>query len=134
MVFASHPIIAQLAYRSSVLLPFFTNSLTIPRIGQLSYNPTVLPTCKVVLMFSERLKALRDKAGLSQSQLARASGVPVWTVRGYEQGRREPLWNVLFKLADALGVSVDEFRDCVQCQQDEVKPVPKRPRRRPKKP
>jgi transcriptional regulator with XRE-family HTH domain len=64
------------------------------------------------MTFAERLHELREKAGLSQSELAKASGVPVWTVRGYEQGRREPLWNVLFKLAKALGVTCEAFADC----------------------
>jgi transcriptional regulator with XRE-family HTH domain len=65
------------------------------------------------MKFSDKLHELRKQAGLSQAQLAAASRVPVWTLRGYEQGRREPLWLVLFKLADALGVSVEEFRDCL---------------------
>ena len=65
------------------------------------------------MTFAEKLQALRERAGLSQAELAKASAVPVWTLRGYEQGRREPLWAVLFKLADALGVPVEEFRDCV---------------------
>src|SRR5262245_38308831 len=79
--------------------------------------------------FGKKLQNLRDQAGLSQAELARASGVPVWTLRGYEQGRREPLWQVLFKLADALGVSVEVFRDCVA--NGEPAPLP---RGRPKKP
>jgi transcriptional regulator with XRE-family HTH domain len=63
--------------------------------------------------FSKKLHELRLRAGLSQSELAQASGIPVWTLRGYEQGRREPLWEVLFTLADSLGVAVDEFRACL---------------------
>jgi transcriptional regulator with XRE-family HTH domain len=65
------------------------------------------------MTFGEKLQQLRERAGLSQSQLATASGVPVWTLRGYEQGRREPLWHVLFKLAAAIGVSCEAFADCV---------------------
>jgi transcriptional regulator with XRE-family HTH domain len=66
------------------------------------------------MTFGEKLQALREKAGLSQSELARESGVSVWTLRSYEQGRRQPLWDVLFKLAAALGVSCEEFRGCVE--------------------
>jgi transcriptional regulator with XRE-family HTH domain len=61
------------------------------------------------MSFAKTLQELREKAGLSQSQLADAAGVPVWTLRGYEQGKREPLWDVLFKLADALGVDCRAF-------------------------
>jgi transcriptional regulator with XRE-family HTH domain len=66
------------------------------------------------MTFGQRLQELRTQAGLSQSQLADRSGIPVWTLRGYEQGRREPLWNVLFKLADALGVDCRAFASCAR--------------------
>jgi transcriptional regulator with XRE-family HTH domain len=86
------------------------------------------------MTFGERLQQLREQAGLSQSQLAKASGVPVWTLRGYEQGKREPLWAVLFKLADGLNVPVDAFRVAAseppKLQTEAApKPAPKRPRK-----
>jgi transcriptional regulator with XRE-family HTH domain len=65
------------------------------------------------MTFAERLQELRERAGLSQAQLANVTGIPVWTVRGYEQGRREPLWDVLFKLSRGLGVSCEAFAICV---------------------
>lgn len=83
------------------------------------------------MRFAEKLQSLREKAGLSQSQLAQASGVPVWTLRGYEQGRREPLWHVLFKLADALGVDCRAFADCVS--EEPAADRPATPRGRPVK-
>jgi len=64
------------------------------------------------MRFGARLQELREVSGLSQSALAAASGVPVWTIRAYEQGRREPLWNVLFKLAEGLGVDCRAFANC----------------------
>lgn len=66
------------------------------------------------MTFAEKLQELREEAGLSQSELARASGVSVWSLRGYEQGRREPLWDVIFPLARALGVSCEAFAECVK--------------------
>jgi transcriptional regulator with XRE-family HTH domain len=63
--------------------------------------------------FAERLQELREKAGLTQAQLAEKSGLPLGSIRNYEQGQREPYWNVLFKLAGALGVKADAFADCV---------------------
>jgi len=62
--------------------------------------------------FGERLQQLREKAGLTQQQLADASGVNLWTIRGYEQGRREPNWKVAIRLAESLGVAVEAFADC----------------------
>ncbi|HKI30722.1 MAG TPA: helix-turn-helix domain-containing protein, partial [Gemmataceae bacterium] len=62
--------------------------------------------------FAERLRELREKAGLTQQQLADASGLPVGSLRNYEQGQREPYWQVVFRLAAALGVRCEAFADC----------------------
>jgi transcriptional regulator with XRE-family HTH domain len=57
----------------------------------------------------KRLQRLRQGAGLSQSQLADAAGVPVGTIRSIEYDRRGPLLETAVKLAGALGVSLDEL-------------------------
>jgi DNA-binding XRE family transcriptional regulator len=74
--------------------------------------------------FGERLQQLREKAGLTQARLAEASGVYVWTIRNYEQGRREPKWKVAIVLARAIGVTVEACADCFE------QPSPKRDRGR----
>jgi transcriptional regulator with XRE-family HTH domain len=79
------------------------------------------------MTFGERLRELRQAAGLSQPQLADAAGVPVGSIRNYEQGQREPYWFVVFKLAKALGVSCEAFAACVPVEG--VKPPPPAPRR-----
>ncbi len=61
--------------------------------------------------FGERLKALRAAAGLSQPALADRAGVSVSAVRQFEYGLREPAFGTLVKLAEALGVSLDAFKD-----------------------
>jgi transcriptional regulator with XRE-family HTH domain len=48
-------------------------------------------------------------AGLSQSQLAAASGVPVGTIRDYEQNRREPSLETAATLARTVGQPLDAF-------------------------
>ena len=58
-----------------------------------------------------RLQLARLAAGLSQSQLAKASGVPVGTIRDYEQngsigGARASTAKIL---ADVLGVTIEEL-------------------------
>jgi transcriptional regulator with XRE-family HTH domain len=70
--------------------------------------------CIAMPTFAERLRELRKRAGLTQAQLAQSSGVPLGSIRNYEQGQREPYWNVAFRLASALGVSVESFSDCVE--------------------
>jgi len=83
------------------------------------------------MTFAERLRELREKAGLTQEGLARKCGLSVGAVRNYEQGIREPYWHLVFKLADVLGVSCEVFKDCVP--EDEPPPEPL-PRGRPRKP
>ena len=63
----------------------------------------------VVARFAPRLRELRDRAKLSQTDLARRSGVPQATVAAYEVGRHSPTWGAAVRLANALGVSLDSF-------------------------
>jgi transcriptional regulator with XRE-family HTH domain len=63
------------------------------------------------MSFAMRLKELRLRTGLTQKKLAEASGLGIGTITDYEQARREPTLESAFKLADALGVDVQEFRE-----------------------
>lgn len=83
------------------------------------------------MTFAEKLKALRAEAGLSQTGLATASGIPVGTIRDYEQGKREPLLSNAQKLARALGVSLDVFPPQPPAA---LRAEPTRPRGRRRKP
>jgi transcriptional regulator with XRE-family HTH domain len=56
-----------------------------------------------------RFKRLREAAGMSQSELAKAAGVPVGSIQGWEQGRRTPLLDAAARVAQALNVSLDEL-------------------------
>ena len=47
-------------------------------------------------------KELREKTGLSQSQFAKATGIPVSSLRHWEQGTSQPLSYVLPLLEKAL--------------------------------
>ena len=80
--------------------------------------------------FGQRLKRLRERAGLSQAQLAAAANIPIGTLRGAEYDRREPLVGTANKLARALGVSLDELVGSETNPAEE--PAPK-PRGRPPK-
>jgi len=64
------------------------------------------------MTFAERLRQLRNKAGLSQEALAVKAAMSVGTIRNYEQSVREPLWDSLFQLCRGLGVSCEEFANC----------------------
>ena len=58
-------------------------------------------------MFQIRLKILREKAGLSQAELAQRLGIAQSTVGGGESGRREPNFAMLLTLSNFFQVSSD---------------------------
>jgi transcriptional regulator with XRE-family HTH domain len=59
--------------------------------------------------FAARLKALRERVGLSQRQLAAKAGISKGTISDLETSRRIPnLW-ALLKLARVLGGSLSVF-------------------------
>jgi transcriptional regulator with XRE-family HTH domain len=57
----------------------------------------------------EQLRQMREGAGLSQSELARQSGVDRATINKIEQGKRSPSIATLESLAQAMGVEVADF-------------------------
>jgi transcriptional regulator with XRE-family HTH domain len=64
---------------------------------------------EVQVKFAELIQDLREKAGLSQSQLAEKIGLPVRSIQNWEQGHRKPRAQVVLPLSRALGVSVEKL-------------------------
>ena len=58
-------------------------------------------------IFSERLKETRQDVGLSQKEVAQNIGITASAYANYEQGLREPSFEVLAKICDTLDVSAD---------------------------
>jgi transcriptional regulator with XRE-family HTH domain len=69
--------------------------------------------------FGGRLKAERERADLSQRELAELAGCHYMTISELERGTVEPAWPLALALAKALGVSVAAF-------EPEEAPPPKR--------
>jgi DNA-binding XRE family transcriptional regulator len=61
--------------------------------------------------FRHKLRELRERAALTQPELARKADLSKDTVAQLEQGRYEPTWPTVLALADALGVSTEAFRE-----------------------
>jgi transcriptional regulator with XRE-family HTH domain len=79
------------------------------------------------MKFGEMLRKLREAAGLSQEALARKGDFSISNVRNYEQGRGLPSFPVVVKLADALNVSCEVFKECEDVAASEPeKPAPKK--------
>ena len=90
------------------------------------------------MTFAEKLRELRDKAGLSEAKLAKASGVSFGAIHKYgtdgEEGRR-PSFEAVVKIARALGTTCEAFAECegmagVGDDQEPEQPAKKKPRRR----
>ena len=58
-------------------------------------------------IFSARLRAMRERRNLKQSELAERAGLQAAAVSHFETGRRAPSFNNLRRLADALDVTTD---------------------------
>ncbi len=62
-------------------------------------------------MIGQRIRKLREKAGLSQGALALRLGLTQQAVGKWETGKSAPDYHMLVKLARALGVEPDSFFD-----------------------
>ena len=59
----------------------------------------------------KKLAKIRREKGLTQIALSIESGVPRVSISRYENGRVSPNVRILERLANALGVSIDELID-----------------------
>ena len=55
------------------------------------------------------VKALRERAGLTQVAVAERLGVDVTSVRNWDGRRRRPRYETMLALAGLFGVSLDEL-------------------------
>ena len=58
-------------------------------------------------ILSERLVQCRKEAGLTQAQIAIYADITEKAYQNYEAMRREPKLEILIRVADTLGVSLD---------------------------
>lgn len=59
---------------------------------------------------ADKLKALRKQKGFSQEELSKVSGIPVMTIRSWEQGSRTQRdIYVIERFCNALEISIDDL-------------------------
>lgn len=61
----------------------------------------------MLTILSERLLLCRKEAGLTQAQVAIYSDITEKAYQNYEAMRREPKLEILIRIADTFGVSLD---------------------------
>lgn len=57
------------------------------------------------------IKVIRARKGIRQKQLAEAVGVTANTIWRIEAGKNKPSWDLAHKIAEYLGVSLDELEE-----------------------
>jgi transcriptional regulator with XRE-family HTH domain len=57
----------------------------------------------------QAVRAIRGENGISQVQLAEATGFMHSWISNVEHGRRNPSWSNVIRLAEGLGISVSEL-------------------------
>jgi transcriptional regulator with XRE-family HTH domain len=78
----------------------------------------------------QRLQRLRQAAGMSQSQLAARAGVPLPSLRNWEQDKRTPSLDAAAKVAKAIGCTLEELAGEPEMPTKVVEPRrPGRPRK-----
>jgi transcriptional regulator with XRE-family HTH domain len=71
------------------------------------------------MSFGLYLRTLRGEAKLSRAELAGRAGVPVSTLRNWENDRGFPGTPVIPRLAEGLGVTVERLAEGVEDPADE---------------
>lgn len=77
--------------------------------------------------FPGRLRELRERKGLSREQVAVAAGTSSHSVAKLEQGTRSPSLELAWRIAQALGCSLDDLMKPAA-----PPPAPPRPPRKPR--
>lgn len=79
------------------------------------------------MKFAQKLRQLRDAAGLSEAKLAELSGVALGALHTYGLekggGSRRPSFSAVVKIAKALGTTCEAFAECEDIADD----TPKKP-------
>ncbi|MBN1766346.1 MAG: helix-turn-helix transcriptional regulator [Sedimentisphaerales bacterium] len=65
--------------------------------------------CTIVSMLGNELRKYREKAGLTQEELAFQAGIHRTYVSLLERDKKSPTIDTLFRLCDAMGISANEL-------------------------
>lgn len=82
----------------------------------------------ILLAFGQKVRVIREKAGLTQREVAKRSGLDVTYISGLERSVRNPSLMSLEKLAKGLGCSMADT-----CQDLDKLDLGKRPPKKTKK-
>ena len=72
---------------------------------------------------AQRIKYYRKLKGITQKELGEKIGVKHNTVSSYENGVNEPEQDLLFKIADALDISINDLFPPTNYEPTNIKPA-----------
>ena len=75
---------------------------------------------------NQRLRELREAAGMTQEALARAPDLSLLPLRELERGGMDPSWSTVQRLAKTLGLSTDALADSVTNQDADARKLRRR--------
>lgn len=76
------------------------------------------------MTFGEVLKSQREAVGMTQTQLADAVGLKQSDISRWERDERIPRWEMIQRIADALGVSTEALRTIEPPTSDDPETTP----------
>lgn len=59
--------------------------------------------------FGEKVRKLREQKKMSQLELAQKANLDITTINEIENGNRDPLLRTIWKIANALDISISEL-------------------------
>lgn len=72
------------------------------------------------ISIAEKIKGVRELAGLTQAQLAEKVGTTPQNISQYERGIRNPKYGTLCKIADALGCNVTDLDESLAISVEDI--------------
>lgn len=77
----------------------------------MAFSPYSFKMANITEKFGTRVKKLRLKNKMSQLQLAQKSQLDLTTINEIENGNREPMLRTIWRIANALDVTLSELFD-----------------------
>lgn len=79
----------------------------------------------VAITIGAALRAAREKAKMTQDQLATRTGMSPQVLSRLERGDSDPRWSTVVRIANALGVSLDALKSHSGADVPKGQPVPR---------
>ena len=77
----------------------------------MAWTPYYFNMANITQRFGQRMRKLREQKGISQLALSQKAGLDLATINKLESGNRDPMLKTIWKIANALEVSLSKLFD-----------------------